>query len=176
MSASTGSVSNLNRVKRELAIPTSSCSRKVLQSSMANQLSVDTLVKVRKMSKRDILLAQQRVREEYSKLRSTANAGKKSNKTKQAKRSVITKKRGRFDVVVHKLQKRIRKYYYKCKIKECSASFSKTSAWNVHHLVKHKDVKFRCNECRNVLWTPLNFKNHLNLHKECCFECNRCDR
>ena len=45
----------------------------------------------------------------------------------------------------------------------------------MHLLVKHKDVKFRCNECRKVLWTPSSFKNHLNLHKECRFECNRCD-
>ena len=151
VSASAGSVSDLNRVKRELAIPTSSTGRKVSQSSTAIKLSVEPLVKVRKMSKEDILLAQQRVREECSKLRSTAKAGKRSDKTKQAKRSVIPKKKGHFDVVVHKLQKRKRKYYYKCKIKECSASLSKTSAWNMHHLVKHKDVKFRCNEYRKVL-------------------------
>ena len=174
-SASTRSVSDLDRVKRELAIPTSSTGRKVPQSSTAIKLTVEPLVKVRKMSKEDILLAQQRVREEYSKLRSTAKAGKKSDKTKQAKRSVIPKRRGHFDVAVYKLQKRKHKYYYKCKIKECSASFSKTSAWNVHHLVKHKDIKFRCNECRKVLQTPSSFKNHQNLHKECCFECNHCD-
>ena len=78
-------------------------------------------------------------------------------------------------MAVYKLKKRKRKYYYKCKIGECSASFSKTSAWNVHHLVKHKDVKFRCNECRKVLRTPLSYKNHLNLHKECHFECNHCN-
>ena len=173
--ASARSVSDLNRVKRELAISTSSTGRTVLQSSMAIKLSVDPLVKVKKMSKKDIPLAQQRVREEYSNLRSTTNAGKKSDKTKQAKRSVITQKRGHFNVAVHKLQKRKHKYYYKCKIKECSTSFSKTSAWNMHHLAKHKDIKFRCNECRKVLWTPLSFKNHLNLNKECRFKCNHCD-
>ena len=128
------------------------------------------------MRKKDILLAQQRVREEYSNLRSTANARKKFDKTKQAKRSVVTKKRGHFNVAVHKLQKRKCKYYYKCKIKEYSASFSKTSAWNVHHLAKHKDIKCRCNECRKVLQTPLSYKNHLNLHKEGYFECNHCNR
>ena len=111
-SASAGSVSDLDGVKRELAIPTSSTGRKVPQSNMAIKLSVEPLVKVRKMSKEYILLAQQRVREEYSKLRSNAKDGKKSNKTKQAKRSVIPKKRGHFDVAVHKLQKRKHKYYY----------------------------------------------------------------
>ena len=80
-SARARSVSDLNRVKRELAIPTSSSGGKVPQSSMAIKLSVDPLVKVRKMSKKDILLAQQRAREEYSKLRSMANARKKSDKT-----------------------------------------------------------------------------------------------
>ena len=29
------------------------------------------------------------------------------------------------------------------------ATFSKTTMWNIHHLVKHKNIKFRCNECRH---------------------------
>ena len=80
-SASAGSESDLKRVKRELAIPTSHTGRKAPHSSMAIKLSVEPLVKVRKTSKEDILLAQQRVREEYSKRRSSANAKKKSAKT-----------------------------------------------------------------------------------------------
>ena len=148
VSASAGSESDLKRVKRELAIPHTG--RKFSHSSTI-KLSVEPSVKVMKMSKEDILLAQQRVREEYSKGRSSANVKKKSTKTKRVKKTVVMKKRGHFNVVVHKLKKRKHKYYYKCKIGECSTSFSKTSAWNVHHLVKHKDVKFRCNECRKVL-------------------------
>ena len=77
--------------------------------------------------------------------------------------------RGQFNVATHKLKKRKRRYYYKCTIGECSVSFSKMSAWNVHHLAKHRDVKFRCNECGKVLRTPSSYKNHLNLHKECHF-------
>ena len=91
----------------------------------------------------------------------------------QVKRPVVRNKCGHFNVAVHKLKKRKRKYYYKCKIGKCLASFSKTSTWNVHHLVQHKDVKFRCNECRKVLRTP--YKNYLNLHKECCYTCNHCN-
>ena len=102
-SASTGSESDLKRVKRELAIPLSHTGRKTPHRSTAIKLSVEPLVKVRKMSKEDILLAQQRVREEYTRLRSSENARKKSAKTNQVKRSVVTKKRGHFNVVVHKL-------------------------------------------------------------------------
>ena len=72
-------------------------------------------------------------------------------------------------------KERQHKYYYKCKVKKCSVLFTKTSTWNVHHLVKHKDVKFKCNECKKVLQTPSSFKNHQNLHKECHFKCNHCD-
>ena len=147
-SASAVSESDLDRVKRELAIPTLPTGKRSPHNSKAIKLTVEPLVKVRRMSKEDILLAKQRVRDKCYKLMSTIKAGKRSDKIKQAKRSVIPKKKGHFDVVVHKLQKRKRKYYYKCKVKECSASFSKTSAWDVHHSVKHKDVKFRCNECR----------------------------
>ena len=78
-------------------------------------------------------------------------------------------------MALHKLQKRKHKYHYECKVKECSASFSKTLAWNVHYLVKHKDVKFKYDECKKVLQTPSSFKNHQNLHKECHFKCNHCD-
>ena len=143
--------------------------------SKAIKLSVEPLVKVKKMSKEDILLVQKRVRNEYTKLVPSGNTRKKSAKMNQVKRPVVKNKSRHFNVVVHKLKKQKCKYYYKCKIGECPVSFSKTSAWNVHHLVKHKDVKFRCNECRKVLRTPSSYKNHLNLHKECHFACNRCN-
>ena len=103
------------------------------------------------MSKEDILLVQKRVRDEYTKLVPSGNTRKKSAKTNQVKGLVVKNMSGYFNVVVHKLKKRKHKYYYKCKIGECPASFSKTLAWNVHHVVKHKDVKFRVNECRKVL-------------------------
>ena len=174
-SASSGSESDLKRVKRELDIPLPYTRKKTLCISKAIKLSVEPLVKVRKMSKEDILLVQKRVRDEYTKLRSSESARKKSAKMNQVKRPVVINKSGQFNIAVHKLLKRKCKYYYKCKIGECSASFSKTSAWNMHHLVKHKDVKFRCNECRKVLQTPSSYKNHLNLHKEFHFSCNHCN-
>ena len=157
-SASAASEGDLDRVKRELAIPTPPTSRRAPHNSKAIKVTVESLVKVRRISKEDILLAKQRVKVECSKSMSTIKAGKRSNKIRQVKRSVILKKKGHFDVVVHKLQKRKCKYHYRCKVKECSASFSKTSAWNVHYLVKHKDVKFRWNECRKVLQTPLSLR------------------
>ena len=88
----------------------------------------------------------------------------------------MVKPRGTFQVPVHHLPKRKRKYYYKCKVGSCKATFDKTTAWNAHHLVRHKDTIFRCGDCRKVLCTPSSFKNQLAVHKECHFACNRCDR
>ena len=168
-SASARSERDLERVKREMDIPLPHIGEKNTSSNKVIKLSVEPLVKVKKMSKKDILLAQKRVRDDYAKLVSRGNTSKKSAKTNRAKRPGLKKKSGYFNVVVHKLKRRKCKYYYKYKIGECPASFSKTSAWNVHHLVNHKDVKFRCIECRKVLQTPSSYKNHLNLHKECHF-------
>ena len=83
VSINTGSESEPKSVKRELAIPLSHTGRKTPRSSTAIKLSGEPLVKVRKMNKEDILSAQQRVREEYTKLRSSENARKKSAKTNQ---------------------------------------------------------------------------------------------
>ena len=57
----------------------------------------------------------------------------------------------------------------------CTATFNKTSAWNIHHLVKHKDVKFTCGDCIKTFATPGSFCNHINLHKESKYECPRCN-
>ena len=102
-SASAGSESDLKRVKRELAIPLPYTGKTTPRSSMAIKLSVEPLVKVRKMTNEDILLAQKRVRDEYTKLRSSENARKKTAKTNQVRRPVVTQKRGHFNIAVHKL-------------------------------------------------------------------------
>ena len=93
VSASAGSESDLDRVKRGLPIPTPPTSRRAPHNSKAIKLTVEPLVKVRRMSKGDILLAKQRVKDEYFKLMSTVKAGKRSDKIKQSKRSVIPKKK-----------------------------------------------------------------------------------
>ena len=84
-SASAGSESDLKRVKREIAIPLPHTSKKTPCSSMAIKLSVEPMVKVRKMSKEDILLVQKRVRDEYTKLRSSENDRKKNSQNKSSK-------------------------------------------------------------------------------------------
>ena len=57
------------------------------------------------MSKKDILLAQKRVRDEYTKLVLSENTRKKSTKTNQVKKPVVKIMSGHFNVVVHKLKK-----------------------------------------------------------------------
>ena len=63
------------------------------------------MVKVKKMSKEDILLVQKRVRDEYTKLVPSGNTRKKSAKTNQVKGLVVKNMSGYFNVVVHKLKK-----------------------------------------------------------------------
>ena len=91
VSASAGSERDLERVKRELDIPLPRIGKKSLHVSKAIKLSVEPLVKVKKMSKEDILLAQKRVREEYTKLVPSGNTRKKSAKMNQVKRPVVKK-------------------------------------------------------------------------------------
>ena len=89
VSASAGSESDLERVKSELDIPLPRIGKKTPRISKAIKLSVEPLVKVKKMSKEDILLAQKRVRDEYTKLVSSESARKKSAKMNQVKRPVV---------------------------------------------------------------------------------------
>ena len=64
VSASAGSESDLDRVKRELALPISTTGRNAPHSSKAIKLIVEPLVKMKRMSKEDILMAKQRVKDE----------------------------------------------------------------------------------------------------------------
>ena len=73
--------------------------------SKAIKLSVEPLVKVKKMSKKDILLAQKRVRDDYAKLVPGGNTRKKSAKMDQVKKPVVKNMGGHFNVAVHKLKK-----------------------------------------------------------------------
>ena len=128
MSASTGSESDLKRVKRELVTPTAHTGRNVPHSSMAIKLSVEPLVKVRKMSKEDILLAQQRVREEYSNLKFTANARKK-NLTKQNKQR---------DLLSQRREVTLMWQYINVKKGNINITTSAKSRNVLHHLAKHQ--------------------------------------
>ena len=103
VSTSAGSESDLERVKREVDIPLPHIGKKTPRTSKAIKLSVEPLVKVKKMSREDILLVQKRVRDENIKLVSSESAREKSAKPKQAKRPVVKNKSGHFTVPVHKL-------------------------------------------------------------------------
>ena len=45
----------------------------------------------------------------------------------------------------------------------------------MRHLVKHKSVKYTCNECRKVFSTPSSHKDHQLFHKDSLYKCNCCD-
>ena len=82
---------------------------------------------------------------------------------------------GTFKVLTHSLIKRKWCYYYKCKVGDCQASFNRVKSWNIHHLVKHKSVKYKCNKCNKTMPTPSSYRDHMNLHKDTKFACNKCD-
>ena len=80
--------------------------RNAPHNSKAIKLMVEPLVKVKRMSKEDILMAKQRVKDECFKSVSAVKAGSRSDQIKQSRRSDIPKKKGQFDVVLHKLQRK----------------------------------------------------------------------
>ena len=153
-SAGARSERDLNRVKEELAAVTLK-SKHTIHGGKAVKLVIEPLVRVEKLSTEDIARAKWRVKDKHCK--------QLSKNQKQQHKPCELKMRGQFQVAVHKLPNRKWKYYYKCKVGDCTATFSKMTAWN------------SCNEYRKILQTPLSYKNHLTLHKKCHFSCNRCD-
>ena len=142
-SAKTGITGDLN-VKSEKP-----STREKLVKGQRKQVSslkivVEPLIRVHKMSDNDIAKAKQQLK------RKAARVHKPTAKPKVVK----PKPKGKFHVATHQLAKRKRKYYYKCKVGNCNATFNKTKSWNAHHLVKHRDTTFRCGDCRKVLRTP----------------------
>ena len=80
-SASARSERDLERVKKEMDIPPPHIGEKNKSGSKVIKLSVEPLVKVKKMSKKDILLVLKRVREDYVKFVPKGDTSKKSVKT-----------------------------------------------------------------------------------------------
>ena len=68
-------------------------------------------------------------------------ANKKEQHIVKGKKSPKT---GVFKVKTYGITRRKRKYYYKCSHKGCTSTFNKMTAWNIHHLVRHKSEKFMC--------------------------------
>ena len=58
----------------------------------------------------------------------------------------------------------------------CSLTFNQRKAWVVHHLVKHKTVKYQCDICKKVFATPSSYKDHKLLHKPCNYKCHKCHK
>ena len=72
--------------------------------------------------------------------------------------------------------KKVSKFFYRCAVSGCSSTFNQKKAWVVHHLVKHKTVKYQFDICKKVFATPSSYKDHKLLHKPCNYKCHKCDK
>ena len=63
------------------------------------------------------------------------------------------------------------KYTFKCKVTDCPKICKSVQEWNLHHKLKHPDVKYRCNVCKTYSNTPVSHHDHLYTHKEAKFIC-----
>ena len=134
---------------------------------------VEPLLSIKKLTKKDIKREQQRLKVKALTLPKPESKHKEPSSSKSVE---TTKHTGSFKVLTHSLIKRKRHYYYKCKVGECKVSFNRIKLWNIHHLVKHKSVKYKCSKCNKTIPTPSSYRDHLNLHKDTKFPCNKCDQ
>ena len=44
-------------------------------------------------------------------------------------------------------RKRKCRYKFTCTVESCAKSFSSIKEWNIHHLFKHRLIKYKCNQC-----------------------------
>ena len=58
----------------------------------------------------------------------------------------------------------------------CGATFTHVKSLNIHHLVKHKTVKYNYRDCRKTFSTPSSFHYYMLLHKDSRYACNHCDK
>ena len=134
---------------------------------------VEPLLSIKKPTTKDIKREQQR----FEVKAPTLPKPKPMHKEPSTSKSVETTKcTGSFKVLTHSLIKIKRCYYYKCKVGECKASFNRIKSWNIHHLVKHKSMKYKCSKSNKTMPTPSSYRDHLNLHKDTKFTCNKWDQ
>ena len=80
---------------------------------------------------------------------------------------------GKFKVSSHNLPKR--KLKYGCQ-NGCGASFNSVRPRNIHHLAKHRNITYVCDNCGKTLATPSSYHDHQYYHRESRFNCNKCDK
>ena len=79
--------------------------------------------------------------------------------------------------------KRVRTFFYRCPVSGCGSTFNRKEAWNIHHLFKHKLVKYPCGTCNKRFAMPSSYKdlrmtqvmNHYQWEQHCHFMCRATD-
>ena len=135
-------------------------------------LRVEPLPSIQKLTNKDIEREQCKLKVKLPSFsKGSPKSKEKRSTTERAWRSI-----GSFKVLTHSLIKRKTHYYYKCKVGNCKASFNRVKSWNIHHLVKHKSMKYKCSKCNKFMSTLCRYRDHLNLHKVTKFTCHKYDR
>ena len=97
--------------------------------------AIETEIKIRCLSADDITAATTRLNK-----KSKPTKSKRVKKTKQVQKSSKADK-----------PKQARKFCYRCKVANCTSTFNWKKAWNIHHLVKHKTIKYTCDNCKKSI-------------------------
>ena len=139
--------------------------------------TVEPLLSIKRLTTKDIEQEQQKLKVKLPTL------PKQKPKPKPKQEELRTSTRGKaltctgtFKVLTHSLIKRKWHYYYKCKVGDFQASFNRIKSWNVHHLVKHKSIKYKCNKCNMTMLMSSSYRDHMSLHKNTKFACTKCDQ
>ena len=106
---------------------------------------------------------------------------KTTTTTKKARTSnmkdLTTRTLPKFTYSSYKLSRsKKRKYSFHCPITGCKRSFMSVKSWNLHHLNRHRDIKYQCSTCLKWIKTPSRFNEHKYSHKEARYKCGRCSK
>ena len=80
-----------------------------------------------------------------------------------------------FQIHTHRLRCYRRKYYFKCKEKNCQKTFNTLKTWNVHHQIHHKTI-LKCEICPKRFRIQSSFRVHQNVHVPNKFICESCGK
>ena len=69
-----------------------------------------------------------------------------------------------------------RKYTFHCPIAGCKRSFKSVRNWNLHHLSRHRTIKYQCSTCLKWIKTPSRFNDHKYSHMEARYKCGWCSK
>ena len=171
-SASAGSPEEIPRVKWELG-ETSYSKRMELPPP-----KIEPLLSIYKLTTEDVQKVKDKLESRSQQSMRTPQCRIKKSSTRKGMHTIkwsTLAKTGVFQVKTFSVTKRKCKYYYKCGYSGCTSTFNKMTAWNIHHLVKHKMEKFTCDKCKKTFAMPGSYRNHINFQREAKYTCPRCD-